>query len=132
MACAQGEKLKARSGGVWLRALKPMDIYELLAGETVVAQVKLIKVKGGSGMPAALGRGDIEVGLGGLAPTVLHIDKGAPLKIVAPLNADGDMLLVKNDFAATSWDGVSTEFEGCRPGQRRAAGQRLLDPGGGA
>ncbi len=104
VAASLGKQLEPRSGGVWFRQLKQREVYELMEGETSVAQVHLRKVGGGSGMPAALARNEIEVGLGGVAPTAAAIDRGASLKIIAPCNTDGDMLMVRPEFPATSWE----------------------------
>ncbi|RME67235.1 MAG: ABC transporter substrate-binding protein [Nitrospirae bacterium] len=54
-------------------------------------------------MPAALEQGHIEVCLGGLAHTAKFIDKGAPLKVLLPLNNDGDALVVKKGMPVGSW-----------------------------
>jgi len=54
-------------------------------------------------VPAALEQGQIDVGLGGLGPIVKFIDKGSPIKVLAPLNNDGDALLLRNEFTAASW-----------------------------
>jgi NitT/TauT family transport system substrate-binding protein len=103
LAASRGAAMRPLSGEVWLRELKAQEVYELLRGETVLAQLNLSRVKGGAAMPAALSRGDIDIGFGGLAPVVLAIDKGAELKVVAPCNADGDMLLLRPGLTADSW-----------------------------
>lgn len=103
VAADQGRALEGPYG-VYLNPLKDREVYELVDGGKVVARVQMIKVEGGSGMPAAMERGDIEMGLGGLGPVAKFVDKGAPLKILAPLNNDGDSLILRNDFPADSWD----------------------------
>ncbi len=102
VAADEGQSLENRYGA-YLRPLKDREVYELVDGGRVVAQVQMIKVEGGSGMPAAMERGDIEVGLGGLGPVAKFVDRGAPLKVLAPLNNDGDSLLLHPDFPADSW-----------------------------
>lgn len=102
VAAEAGEKLK-KDYGVYLKKLKEQEVYDLYEGDTPVARLQFIKVGGGSKMPAALEQGHIEVGLGGLGPTAKFIDKGAPLKVLLPLNNDGDALVLKNDFPASSW-----------------------------
>jgi NitT/TauT family transport system substrate-binding protein len=89
--------------GVRLAPLKDREVYELFDGGKKVAQVSLVKVGGGSGMPAAMEQGGIEVGLGGIGAVAKYADNGAPFKILAPLNNDGDALLLRPVVAAQNW-----------------------------
>ena len=89
--------------GVRLAPLKDREVYELFDGGRKVAQLNLIQVGGGSGMPAAMEQGSIEVGLGGIGPVAKYADNGSPFKILAPLNNDGDALLLRPDVPANSW-----------------------------
>jgi NitT/TauT family transport system substrate-binding protein len=89
--------------GVSFKELKPQEVYDLYDGGRLVVRVQMVKVGGGAKMPAALEQGHIDVGLGGIAPVVKFIDKGAPIKVLAPLNNDGDALVVRNAFTAGSW-----------------------------
>jgi hypothetical protein len=79
-------------------------VYELVEGEKTVAELHLEKVGGGSNMPAAMERGEIQVGLGGIPAVIFYVDKGSPFRILTPLNVDGDMLLVRPEFPADDWD----------------------------
>ncbi len=116
VAASRGRALAEETAGVWLRCVKPMQVYDLMQGDAPLTRVLFRKVGGGSGMPAALARGEIEVGLGGVAATVAAIDKGAHLKIIAPCNCDGDMLMVRPDFPAASWAGfVARVRQSARP-----------------
>jgi NitT/TauT family transport system substrate-binding protein len=89
--------------GVSFRELKAQEVYDLYDNGKPVARVHLVRVGGGSKMPAALEQGHIDVGLGGIGPVAKFIDKGAPIKVLAPLNNDGDALVVRNAFPAASW-----------------------------
>jgi NitT/TauT family transport system substrate-binding protein len=89
--------------GVRLAALKDREVYELFDGGTKVAQLNLVLVGGGSAMPAAMEQGSIEVGLGGIGPVAKYADNGSPFRILAPLNNDGDALLLRPDVPAASW-----------------------------
>ena len=92
-----------RPYGVSFKELKPQEVYDLYDEGKFVVRVQMIKVGGGAKMPAALEQGHIDIGLGGIAPVVKFIDKGAPIRVLAPLNNDGDALVVRNAFAAGSW-----------------------------
>jgi NitT/TauT family transport system substrate-binding protein len=91
--------------GVWLSEKKPREVYDLMDGDRPLAELHLMKVRGASNMPAAMEKGELDVGLGGIAAVVFFIDKGAPVRILTPLNVDGDMLVVRPDFPARDFDG---------------------------
>ncbi|GAB4483775.1 MAG: hypothetical protein OHK006_05950 [Thermodesulfovibrionales bacterium] len=102
VAAEAGRSLEQKYG-VFFRELKPQEVYELYDNGKLVANVQLIRVGGGSKMPAAVEQGHIEVGLGGLGPVIKFVDKGSPIKVLAPLNNDGDALVLRNDFTASTW-----------------------------
>ncbi|MBN1589911.1 MAG: ABC transporter substrate-binding protein, partial [Pirellulales bacterium] len=77
--------------------------YELFDGNRKVAEVEIIRVGGGAKMPTALAQGVIDVGLGGVASVLAACDRGAPVKLIAPLHSKGDMLVLGSDQAAGTW-----------------------------
>jgi NitT/TauT family transport system substrate-binding protein len=81
------------------------EVYDLVDNGKVLAELHLSKVGGGSKMPAAMERGEIDVGLGGIPAVMFFVDKGAPFKILCPLNVDGDMLLLRPELPADDWAG---------------------------
>ena len=103
VAALEGDALEPRCGA-YLKEIKRKEVYDLMEGGTNHARLHLIKVGGGSRMPAAMERGEIDIGLGGVAPVAFFVDKGNPFKIVFPLQTDGDMLVMRPDFPATDWN----------------------------
>lgn len=104
LACDLGQTLENEtSGKVYLKKVKDKQVYYLMKNGKEIAQINLTKVGGGSKMPQALAAGQIDIGFGGAAPAIFAIDKGAKLKIIAPANADGDMLVVRNDLPVNNW-----------------------------
>ncbi|TAN45614.1 MAG: hypothetical protein EPN22_01805 [Nitrospirae bacterium] len=97
--------------GVYFNELKRHEMYELYDKGKLVARVQMVRVGGGAKMPAALEQNHIEVGLGGIGPVMKFIEKGAPIKILAPLNSDGDAMVVRTDFQAASWEDFSREVK---------------------
>jgi len=93
----------AGKAGFLMRPVKKHKLYELLKGKRKLATVELIKVGGGSKMPTALAQGVIDVGLGGTAPVLAAVDKGAPLRLIAPLHNKGDMFVLAPTFPADTW-----------------------------
>jgi len=102
VAAEAGKDLE-KDYGVYLEKLKDKEVYDLYDGGAKIARVHLVKVGGGSKMPASLEQGHIEVGLGGLGPVAKFVDKGVPLKVLAPLNNDGDALVLGRSVPAVSW-----------------------------
>jgi NitT/TauT family transport system substrate-binding protein len=104
VAALEGQMFKEKYG-IYLEEIKAKEVYDLWDGETKLARLHLIKVGGGSKMPAAMERGEIEVGLGGVAAVVRFVDTGNPFKIICPLQTEGDMLVLRNEFEVEGWDG---------------------------
>ena len=103
VAALKGRELEDLCG-VWLKELKYREVYSLQRRDESVARLRLIKVQGGSGMPAAMERGELDIGCGGVAPVAFFVDRGNDFKILCPLNTDGDMLVMRKDFAAQNWE----------------------------
>lgn len=90
-------------GNYYLKKLIDKKTYRLLRDDKEVAHLNIVKVGGGSKMPQTLASGSIDISFGGVAPVIFAIDRGAKLKIIAPANADGDMLMMKPEFEASNW-----------------------------
>jgi NitT/TauT family transport system substrate-binding protein len=91
--------------GIWLKEIRDKQLYELRDGEELVAEVELYKAGGGSQMPTMMSQGNFDVGLGGVAAVAFFVDKGSPMKIIAPLHSKGDMLVVKPGLEIDGWPG---------------------------
>ncbi|HUU90654.1 MAG TPA: hypothetical protein VM238_05525, partial [Phycisphaerae bacterium] len=115
VAALEGERFK-KDYGVYLEEVKPKEVYDLVDGGATLARLNFIKVGGGSRMPAAMSRGEIEVGLGGVVPVAKFADGGQPLKILCPLQTDGDMLVMQKDSPVADWASfVKAAKEGEKP-----------------
>ena len=102
VAALEGQRFKTEYG-VYLDEVKPREVYDLVDGDGVLARLHLVKVGGGSRMPAAMSRGEISIGLGGVAAVAKFADGGSPFKIILPLQTDGDMLVMQKDSPVTDW-----------------------------
>jgi NitT/TauT family transport system substrate-binding protein len=89
--------------GIWFKEARPKELYELYEGDRKLAEVELYKAGGGSQMPSMMSQGDFDVGFGGVAAVAFFVDKGSPMKMIAPLHSKGDMLVVKPDIEAGNW-----------------------------
>jgi len=104
VAALEGERF-LKDGGIGLKEVKAKEVYDLLEDGRAVARLRLLKVGGGSRMPAAMSRGEIDVGLGGTVPVAKFADGGQPFKIICPLQTDGDMLVMREDSPVADWAG---------------------------
>ena len=93
----------SKESGIELKKVKDKKRYELIKDGKKIANVEIVKVGGGSKMPTAIAQGVIDVGFGGTAPTLASVDKGSPVKLIAPLHYKGDMFVLKPDFPSTNW-----------------------------
>lgn len=89
--------------GIHLRPLKPKEVYELLVDDRPIARVQLVQTAGGAGMPAALSRGEFDVGLGSMIAVAKFADGGQGLRIICPLQTDGDQFVMHKDSPITNW-----------------------------
>lgn len=102
VACLAGQGFQ-KPYGIWLEEVRPKELYKLHDGRNIVCEVELYKAGGGSDMPTAMSQGTFDVGFGGVAAVAFFVDKGSPLKIIAPLHSKGDMLVMKPDLGLDSW-----------------------------
>ena len=101
VACDYANELT--TGGVTLKKIEDKKFYQLHDNGQKIADIEIIKVGGGSKMPAALAQGIIDMGFGGVAAVMASVDSGAPVKLISPLHSKGDMLVVKPDWEMNTW-----------------------------
>ncbi|MHC1765513.1 MAG: ABC transporter substrate-binding protein [Verrucomicrobiia bacterium] len=102
VAALEGPRFK-RDYGLHLQEIRTREVYDLTVSDRIVARLRLIKVEGGAFMPAALGRGEIDIGLGGLTSTAKIADSGQLFRVICPLQTGGDMLVMRNGSSLTNW-----------------------------
>lgn len=103
VACLEGERFK-NDYGLYLKEIKPKELYELYEGNKKIAELELYKVGGGSEMPTLMSQGHFEIGFGGIAAELFFVDKQAPIKVISPLHGKGDMLVVPPNIPVSNWN----------------------------
>lgn len=103
VAALNGELFK-NDYGIYLKEVRPKELYELYDGRKLVCELELYKVGGGSKMPTAMAQGSFDVGFGGIAAEAFFTDKGTPMKVISPLHNKGDMLVVGKGVDVDNWD----------------------------
>jgi len=102
IAALESERFK-KDYGIFLKMVKDREVYDLIEDDKPIVRLRLIKVGGGSKMTETMARGEIQIGLGGVVAVAKFADKGAAFKIIAPLQTDGDMLVMKTGSPITDW-----------------------------
>jgi NitT/TauT family transport system substrate-binding protein len=107
VAAMAGEAFKDNYS-LWLKEIRSKELYELYDGNKKVVEVELYKAGGGAQMPTMMSQGNFDVGFGGVAAVAFFVDKGAPMKMIAPLHAKGDMLVVQPNLNLNNWSEFAT------------------------
>ncbi|HOO96741.1 MAG TPA: ABC transporter substrate-binding protein [Caldisericia bacterium] len=103
VAALKGEGFK--DSGVWLTETKPKELYVLhTENGGPIAQVQLVKSKGGAEMTNNLLADLFDVGFGGVPAVMGVVDKGKNVRILMPLQNSGDQLVVKNEMPVENWN----------------------------
>lgn len=92
-----------KHGGVYLREVVDRAEYELVAQGLVVARVRVGSSTGGQELVRRLAEDQFDVAFGGFPALVEAIDRGAPLRIIAPVMAGGAALVVRPGLPVESW-----------------------------
>ena len=89
--------------GIYLKEIVVKKEYELMSGSKTLARVHIDSTTGGKKLISRLSEDQLDLTLGGIPAMLGFIDKGEPIKVVAPVNADGAGLVVGKHFKADSW-----------------------------
>ena len=81
-----------------------MTKCELWSDGNKLADVDLVRTRGGSAFTTLMGQGHFGIGSGGVPAMLFAIDKGMDAKILSPMMTEGDALVVKPDLKINSWD----------------------------
>ena len=92
-------------------ALKPRDptaarpeIADLIVNGVPIAEVHLIAADAGPQLMQLEATGSVVMGYAGVPPAIYAIDKGAPIKILMPINDQGSGLVSAINSPATDWN----------------------------
>ncbi|MBI5557352.1 MAG: ABC transporter substrate-binding protein [Deltaproteobacteria bacterium] len=90
-------------GGIYLKETVYRQDYELIDQDRVVARVLIDSSPGGEELIRRLAEGLFDMSFGGVPAMLSFMDKGSPIRIVAPVMAEGTGLVVRRDLPADSW-----------------------------
>lgn len=102
VAASKGDESKAT--GVYLHPLIPKEKYDLMADGKKIATLDLIANKSGSETATLFAQRHIDLAMASVTAMMAGIDKGTPVKILAPLQTEGMALVVPKDSPINGWD----------------------------
>ena len=100
-AMSEGEKMVV--GGYSLSPVIPKEKYKLLKDGQPVALLDIIVAKSGSEVSTLFAQGHLDASLGSITAIMAGIDKGVPMKIVAPVVLVSGGLVTGKDSGLTTW-----------------------------
>ena len=101
-ACLYPKDFRARYG-LYLRETKPHELYDLFDGPNNTLSLRLASMDTDSAVLAALLSGSAQVGILASEEVLTAVLAARPVRILAPLQRRGDMLVVNRSVPATDW-----------------------------
>lgn len=93
------------NGGIYLRETSFREHYQLISHDRILAEVEIFRSKaGGKEIIRRLTEDQFDFTFGGVPPILHFIDQGAPIRILAPSNAEGAGLVVANALPVSTWN----------------------------
>lgn len=92
-------------GDIFLKEIIFQEHYQLIRQGQAVANILIHKSTGGGQLIRKLHENQLDVTLGAVPAMIKQIDAGSPMKIVAPMMAEGAALVMARDFPADDWAG---------------------------
>ncbi|MCC5909045.1 MAG: ABC transporter substrate-binding protein [Clostridiaceae bacterium] len=102
VAAAKHEDFKDE--GVYFKEVMPKEKYILMEGDKEVANIDLITANNGGEVMTMMGQGHLDMGLSSMTLPITSIDKGAKMKILSPIHADGIALVMPHDSSVEDLD----------------------------
>lgn len=91
------------NGGIYLDEVQYRKEYQLIDGDRVLASVLVDSSTGGKEMIRKLSEEQFDISFGGVPAILSIIDKGRPIRIIAPVMAEGAGLVVHRDLPINNW-----------------------------
>ena len=92
-----------KNGGLYLKEITSREKYQLISNGKPQAEIMLHSSTGGKELIRKLNEDQLDLTFGGIAANLYFIDKGSPIKILAPIMAEGAGLVVNNNLPANNW-----------------------------
>jgi ABC-type nitrate/sulfonate/bicarbonate transport system substrate-binding protein len=106
-ACLYPKDFRARYG-LYLKEVESQESYALLDGERPTLSIRLAQCGTDSAVLAALLSGDAQVGILASEEVLTAVVAGEPVRVIAPLQHRGDLLVVNRSVRAADWKEFAT------------------------
>jgi NitT/TauT family transport system substrate-binding protein len=101
-ACLYPKDFRVRYG-LYLKEVKPRELYSLLDGTRQTLSVRLASFETDSAVLATLLSGSAQVGILASEEVLTAVLAARPVRILAPLQRRGDMLVINRSVPAADW-----------------------------
>ena len=102
IAARQGEAFADK--GVYLKEVLPKEKYILNAGGKDIANIDIVVANNGGEVMTMMVQGQLQMALTSIGLPLTNIDKGATMKVLGPIHADGIGLIGANSLPANNFD----------------------------
>ena len=106
IALQKGEEFK--DFDVYFKPIVEKEKYDLYKGGTRIARFDVIVTKSGAEATTLFAQGHLDLTTNSFPAMLSAIDSGAPIKVLAPLQADGIALVGAVDSSANDWNSLMT------------------------
>jgi len=92
-----------RQGGVYLKEITFRKEYELISSDRPMARVLIDSSTGGEKLIRKLAERHFDISFGGFPAMLSFIDQDSPMRILAPVMAEGAGLVIHKDLPVDNW-----------------------------
>jgi NitT/TauT family transport system substrate-binding protein len=93
-----------KAGDLHLREIVPRKEYDLVSSGAVLARLTIDSSTGGKELIRKLAEDHFDISFGGVPAMLNFIDRGAAIRIVSPVMAEGAGLVVRKDLPVNNWE----------------------------
>lgn len=97
-----------KSFGVYFKPVVEKEKYDLYKGDERIARFDIIVTKSGAEAASLFAQGHLDLTTNSFPAMLSAIDSGTPIKVLAPLQADGIAMVGRVDSPVNDWDSLMT------------------------
>ena len=112
MVTAKNWELFQEKYNMYLKPISEGKYYDFYHDGGKVARVKLIPTKKGPDLEKLVAQGSVDIGISGTQAILMSIDKGVKTRIVSPLQAAGNVFVLKKGLPMNNWTDFVKEIKG--------------------
>lgn len=102
VAMARGDKFK--DYGVWLEPVVAKEKFDLYADGKKIARLNVVVSKNSAETTSLFAQKHLDLCVNSFPAMLTGIDRGTPIKVLAPMQADAIAMVARNDINVKGWD----------------------------